>query len=184
MKGQTASLHKRGTTSGEPQPAIAARNRRRRACWTRARWLRRQQRRVVQLRNERWIGPGEPLRRPESVRRQLPGRLLPGGHLPVQADGPGTTNNFTKYLVAAAPTAWKLGSGDTVAWPASTQGGDKNTGVAQIVEQADGAIGYVDLSDASELKLTFASIKNKDGQFVAPTLEGAAAAIEGDRRAG
>jgi len=117
----------------------------------------------------------------QAIAADNPGVSLPDKNITVahRSDGSGTTNNFTKYLVAAAPTAWKLGSGDTVAWPASTQGGDKNTGVAQIVEQADGAIGYVDLSDASELKLTFASIKNKDGQFVAPTLEGAAAAIEG-----
>jgi phosphate transport system substrate-binding protein len=110
-----------------------------------------------------------------------PGASLPNKSITVahRSDGSGTTNNFTKYLVAAAPSTWKLGSGDTVAWPASTQGGEKNTGVAQIIKQADGAIGYVDLSDASELKLTFASIKNKDGQYVAPTLEGAAAAVDG-----
>ncbi len=51
--------------------------------------------------------------------------------------------------------------------------------MAQIVQQADGGIGYVDFSDATESKLTFASIKNKDGQFVAPSLEGASAAAEG-----
>ena len=43
---------------------------------------------------------------------------------------------------------WKLGSGDTVAWPADTQAGEKNTGVAQLIKQTDGAIGYVDFADA------------------------------------
>ncbi|HEX6677399.1 MAG TPA: phosphate ABC transporter substrate-binding protein PstS [Actinomycetes bacterium] len=105
----------------------------------------------------------------------LPDKPITVAH---RSDGSGTTNNFTKYLKAASP-AWKLGSGDTVAWPAGTQGGEKNTGVAQIIQQADGAIGYVDFSDATESKLTFASIKNKDGQFVAPTLDGASAAAEG-----
>jgi phosphate transport system substrate-binding protein len=105
----------------------------------------------------------------------LPDKAITVAH---RSDGSGTTNNFTKYLKAASP-AWKLGSGDTVAWPAGTQGGEKNTGVAQIIQQADGGIGYVDFSDATESKLTFASIKNKDGQFVAPSLEGAAAAAEG-----
>jgi phosphate transport system substrate-binding protein len=110
-----------------------------------------------------------------------PGVSLPSTNITVahRSDGSGTTNNFTKYLVAAAPTTWKLGSGDTVNWPASTQGAEKNTGVAQVIKQTNGAIGYVDLSDATELKLTFASIKNKSGQYVAPTLEGAAAAAEG-----
>ena len=96
-----------------------------------------------------------------------------------RSDGSGTTSNFTKYLVKAAPTSWKLGSGDTVAWPADTQGGDKNTGVAQIIKQSDGAIGYVDFSDAVASKLTFASLKNKDGKFVKPTLAGATAALTG-----
>jgi phosphate transport system substrate-binding protein len=105
----------------------------------------------------------------------LPNKAITVAH---RSDGSGTTNNFTKYLKAASP-AWKLGSGDTVAWPAGTQGGEKNTGVAQIIQQADGGIGYVDFSDATESKLTFASIKNKDGQFVAPSLDGAAAAAEG-----
>jgi phosphate transport system substrate-binding protein len=95
-----------------------------------------------------------------------------------RSDGSGTTNNFTKYLTAASPN-WKLGSGDTVAWAKDTQGGEKNSGVSQLVKQSDGAIGYVDLSDAKASQLVFASIKNKDGQFVAPTLAGAQAALEG-----
>ncbi len=110
-----------------------------------------------------------------------PGASLPNKNITVahRSDGSGTTSNFTKYLAAAAPTTWKLGAGDTVNWPASTQGAEKNTGVAQIVQQTDGGIGYVDYSDATELKLSFASIKNKAGQYVAPTLEGASAAVEG-----
>ena len=96
-----------------------------------------------------------------------------------RADGSGTTSNFTKYLAKAAPTAWKLGSGDTVAWPTSSQAGQKNTGVAQLIKDSDGSIGYVDLSDAEATQLTFASVENKDGKFVAPTLEGAQAALEG-----
>jgi phosphate transport system substrate-binding protein len=95
-----------------------------------------------------------------------------------RSDGSGTTSNFTKYLTAASPQ-WKLGSGDTVAWPSGTQGAEKNTGVAQIIEQTDGAIGYVDYSDAVETKLSLAAIRNKGGKFVAPSLEGATAAVAG-----
>jgi phosphate transport system substrate-binding protein len=107
-----------------------------------------------------------------------PGVTLPNKPIVVahRSDGSGTTSNFTKYLKKASPS-WKLGAGDTVAWPATTQGGDKNTGVAQIVKQSDGAIGYVDFSDALASKMTFAAIKNKDGKFVQPSLEGASAAI-------
>jgi phosphate transport system substrate-binding protein len=95
-----------------------------------------------------------------------------------RSDGSGTTSNFTKYLTAASPE-WKLGSGDTVAWPPGTQGAEKNTGVAQIIKQTDGGIGYVDYSDAVETKLNLAAIKNKDGKFVAPSLEGATSAVQG-----
>ncbi len=109
-----------------------------------------------------------------------PGVTLPDKDIVVahRSDGSGTTSNFTKYLVKASPS-WKLGSGDTVAWPPDTQGGDKNTGVAQIIKQSDGGIGYVDFSDAVAGKLVTASIKNKDGKFIKPTLDGATAALAG-----
>jgi phosphate transport system substrate-binding protein len=106
----------------------------------------------------------------------LPNTPITAAH---RSDGSGTTNNFTKYLAAAAASTWKLGSGDTVAWPATTQGGEKNTGVAQIVKQTSGGIGYIDLSDAKASGLKFAAIKNKDGKFVEPTLEGTTAGLEG-----
>ena len=95
-----------------------------------------------------------------------------------RSDGSGTTSNFTKYLDAASEV-WTLGAGDTVEWPGNTQAGNGNNGVAQIITTTSGAIGYVDLSDATESGLTFASIQNKDGEFVAPTLDGASAALAG-----
>jgi phosphate transport system substrate-binding protein len=95
-----------------------------------------------------------------------------------RADGSGTTTNFTKYLDKAASN-WTLGSGDTVAWPADTQAGQGNGGVAQIVQSTPGAIGYVDLSDAVASDLQIAAVKNKDGQYVEPTLEAASAALDG-----
>ena len=108
------------------------------------------------------------------------GVSLPSGNIAVahRSDGSGTTSNFTKYLDAASDV-WKLGSGDEVAWPPDTQGGQGNPGVAQIVKTTEGAIGYVDLSDATEAGLSFAAIKNKDGNFVAASLDGVKAALEG-----
>ncbi|MEY2454423.1 MAG: phosphate transport system substrate-binding protein [Acidimicrobiaceae bacterium] len=110
-----------------------------------------------------------------------PGVTLPSTKIAVvhRLDGSGTTSNFTKYLKAAAPTVWTLDSGDTVNWPASTQGAEKNSGVASIVKTTDGSIGYVDLADAVNADLKTASIKNKAGKFVAPTLDGASAALAG-----
>ncbi|HEX6872011.1 MAG TPA: phosphate ABC transporter substrate-binding protein PstS [Micromonosporaceae bacterium] len=110
-----------------------------------------------------------------------PGVTLPNKAITVvhRSDGSGTTNNFTKYLVAAAGPAWTLGSGDTVNWAPDTQAGEKNTGVAQLVKQSDGAIGYIDFADATASGLAFAAIKNKDGNYVAASLEGATAALAG-----
>lgn len=96
-----------------------------------------------------------------------------------RSDGSGTTENFSKYLVAAAPGTWTLGSGSTVEWPSGTQAGNGNQGVAQIVKSTPGAVGYVDLSDAKATQLQFARVKNKAGRFVAPTLEAASAALAG-----
>jgi phosphate transport system substrate-binding protein len=106
----------------------------------------------------------------------LPNKPITVAH---RSDGSGTTSNFTRYLNAAAKDVWKLGSGDTVKWPTDTQGGEKNTGVATLIKNGDGTIGYVDLSDAKASGLKFASIKNKEGTFVAPTLDGSKAALAG-----
>jgi phosphate transport system substrate-binding protein len=115
-----------------------------------------------------------------AIKADNPGVKLPSTAITVahRADGSGTTENFTKYLAAAAPSVWTLGSGSTVNWPADTQAGQGNPGVGQIVKSTDGAIGYVDFSDAKALKLKFASVKNKDGKFVAPTVKATTAAIE------
>ena len=51
--------------------------------------------------------------------------------------------------------------------------------MAQIVASTEGAIGYVDLSDAKANKLVFASVMNKAGKYVAPTLDATTAAAKG-----
>ena len=99
-----------------------------------------------------------------------------------RADGSGTTENFSKFLEAAsgpdASGVWTLGAASELEWPADTQAGDGNSGVAQIIKDSPGAIGYVDLSDAAENDLAFASVQNKAGNFVAPTIEATTAAAE------
>lgn len=96
-----------------------------------------------------------------------------------RSDGSGTTANFTAYLDLASDGVWTLGADEVVEWPADSVGGAQNTGVAQIVEQSDGAIGYVDLADAMILGLQMASIRNLDGNFIAPSAKGATAAVAG-----
>jgi phosphate transport system substrate-binding protein len=95
-----------------------------------------------------------------------------------RSDSSGTTQNFTTYLQKAAPGSWTLGAGSTVSWPADTQAGNGNAGVAQIVKSTDGSIGYVDYSDAKALGLKFADVKNAAGKFITPSLEGTSAALE------
>ncbi len=96
-----------------------------------------------------------------------------------RSDGSGTTENFTKYLDKASAGTWKLKAGSTVEWPADTQAGNGNSGVAQIVKSTKGAIGYVDLSDAKATGLKYANIKNQAGKFAAPTAESVSAAGDG-----
>jgi phosphate transport system substrate-binding protein len=115
------------------------------------------------------------------IKADNPDAELPATAITVvhRSDGSGTTNNFTKFLTAAAPDVWKLDSGDEVNWPASTQGAEKNSGVAEVIKQTDGAIGYVDLADAGKAGLTFAAIGNTKGEFVTPSVAGVQAALEG-----
>ena len=114
-----------------------------------------------------------------SIKADNPGVTLPSTAITIvhRSDSSGTTTNFTKFLTDVDSTDWTLGSSDTINWPASTQGGEKNAGVAQLVTQTKGAIGYVDLADATAAKLQFASIKNAAGKYIAPTVAGASAAV-------
>src|SRR5215468_10053033 len=104
-----------------------------------------------------------------------PGVNLPSTSITIarRSDSSGTTQNFSEFLVEAAPGVWKLGSDSTINWPANSRGGNANGGVAQIIKTTAGAIGYVDYADAKASGLTWASVKNKDGQYVAPSTQSA-----------
>ena len=112
------------------------------------------------------------------IKADNPGAKLPSTAITVahRSDGSGTTEQFTKFLKAATPT-WTLDSGSTVNWPADTQAGNGNSGVAQIITGTNGAIGYVDFSDAKASNLKFAKVKNKAGNYEDATLDGASAAL-------
>jgi phosphate transport system substrate-binding protein len=97
----------------------------------------------------------------------------------VRADASGTSSNFTKFLAKAVPDVFTIAAGDQPAWPGGFTKAQGNSGVAQGVKQSEGSIGYVDFSDAIAAQLTFASVENADGEFVAPSIEGATAAVAG-----
>ena len=110
-----------------------------------------------------------------------PGVKLP--NLPItvvhRSDGSGTSFLFTTYLAGKSP-AWaqSVGASDSVQWPAG-MGGKGNDGVAAFVKQTAGAIGYVEYAYATQNKMTYALLQNRDGSFVAPTGAAFAAAAAG-----
>ena len=93
-----------------------------------------------------------------------------------RSDGSGTSFVFTDYL-SAVSADWKakVGASTTVNWPGGI-GGKGNEGVAGEVKQNPFSIGYVELIYAIQNKLGVASIKNKAGKWVEPSLEGVTAA--------
>ncbi len=109
------------------------------------------------------------------------GATLPDKAIQVvhRSDSSGTTNIFTSYL-AEVNQAWAdaVGAGKEVQWPAGV-GGQGNDGVAAVVQQQEGSIGYVELSYAIESNLTMASLKNAAGNFIVPSLESTSAAAAG-----
>ena len=107
-----------------------------------------------------------------------PGVTLPSTPITiaVRSDSSGTTQNFTQFLVDATGDGWTLGTSSTIKWPSTARAGNGNGGVASIIKSTPGAIGYVDYSDAKASGLVFASIKNKAGDYVAPSVAGASAA--------
>jgi phosphate transport system substrate-binding protein len=96
--------------------------------------------------------------------------------LAVRSDSSGTTANFTLFLEDAVPSAWSLGSSSTIKWPSTARAASGNPGVAQVVKSTPGSIGYVDYATAKASGLSVASVKNKDGSFVAPSPASATAA--------
>ena len=107
----------------------------------------------------------------------------PGVNLPNQpvivihrSDGSGTTYIFTDYL-SKVSTDWKnqVGKGTSVKWPVGL-GGKGNEGVAGMIRQMQGSIGYVELIYAVQNHIAYGSVKNAAGQFVKASLESVTAA--------
>src|SRR5439155_11049030 len=96
--------------------------------------------------------------------------------LAVRSDSSGTTQNFTEFLVEATVSAWTLGSSSTIKWPSSARDAAGNPGVSHVVKPTPAAVRYVAYATAKASGLTFASVKNKDGSFVAPSPASATAA--------
>lgn len=109
----------------------------------------------------------------------------PGTKLPkltiatvVRQDGSGTTFAFTQNLDAInADWRNRFGSATSVNWPGNAMRAKGNEGVAGLIENSTGAIGYVGYEFARRLGLNFASLENKEGNYVRPSEQSCAKAL-------
>lgn len=109
---------------------------------------------------------------------KLPGTPIVVAH---RSDGSGTTYVWTDYL-SKVSSDWAKGpgKGTSVKWPVGL-GAKGNEGVAGLVRQMEGAIGYIELIYALQNKITYGTVQNTAGTFVKPSLEtttAAAAAVK------
>jgi len=88
-----------------------------------------------------------------------------------RSDGSGTSYIFTDFLTKVNEDwAKKVGKAGAVNWPTGL-GGKGNAGVEGLVKQTPGGIGYVELAYALQNHMPFASVQNKSGKYIVPTLE-------------
>jgi phosphate transport system substrate-binding protein len=108
------------------------------------------------------------------IARDNSGQKLPDQKIIVvhRSDGSGTSYIWTDYLTKVSKDwANGPGTGSAPSWPVGV-GGKNNDGVAGLVRQLPGAIGYVELIYALQNKVAFGSVKNAAGTFVKATIDG------------
>ncbi len=109
----------------------------------------------------------------KAISEANPGVSLPGTAIIVvhRSDGSGTTYIWTDYLSKVSPD-WKnqVGAKTSVSWPVGI-GAKGNEGVAGMIRQMDGAIGYVELIYALQNHISYGTVKNPSGEFVKASLE-------------
>ena len=95
-----------------------------------------------------------------------------------RSDGSGTTKAFTNSMQAFSPE-WTLGTGKSVKWPGKNAvGGKGNEGVAAVIKNKVGAIGYVNQSYIKG-KVVAAALQNKSGEYLKPSVIAGAKALNG-----
>jgi len=96
-----------------------------------------------------------------------------------RSDGSGTSYVWTDYL-SKVSSVWKAAVGVNSApnWPVGT-GADGNEGVAKLVRDTPGSIGYVEYIYAITNRMTYGSVRNSAGRYASPDLESILAAARG-----
>ncbi|MGN6560199.1 MAG: phosphate ABC transporter substrate-binding protein PstS [Candidatus Nitrosocosmicus sp.] len=114
------------------------------------------------------------------IKQLNPGVNLPSNPITVvhRSDGSGTTFVFTDYLSKVSPE-WssKVGTSKSVQWPTGI-GAPGNEGVAASIGSSKYSIGYVELAYALTTKMNYASLQNKEGNFVLPSINSTMAAVD------
>ena len=113
-----------------------------------------------------------------AIARENPGVKLPATDIAVahRSDGSGTTYIFVDYLSKVSPEFKdKVGMATSVSWPVGV-GGKGNEGVAGLVKQTPGAIGYVELIYALQNSIPYGAVKNTAGTYLKASLESVTAA--------
>jgi phosphate transport system substrate-binding protein len=124
-----------------------------------------------------------------TIAKANPGVKLPGAGIVVvhRSDGSGTSYIWTDYLSKVSPD-WKsrVGTSTSVKWPMGV-GAKGNEGVAGMVRQTEGSIGYIELIYALQNNITYGEVQNSSGNFVDASIDSvkaaaASAKIPGDYR--
>jgi len=109
----------------------------------------------------------------KSIQKLNPKVKLPNLKITVvhRSDGSGTTKIFTDFLSKISKN-WKtkVGKGKAVSWPMGL-GAKGNAGVAGMIKNTKGAIGYIEISYAIVNKMSVAAIKNQSGNYIVPNLK-------------
>jgi phosphate transport system substrate-binding protein len=112
------------------------------------------------------------------ISAQNQGIALPGMAITIvhRSDGSGTTNIFSDYL-SKVSKEWKekVGTGTALNWPVGL-GAKGNPGVAGLVKQTPGSIGYVELIYALQNNMPYGTVQNRKGKFIKPSLSSTSAA--------
>ena len=108
-----------------------------------------------------------------AVKSKLPNKAI---RVAYRAASSGTSENFTDYLRQSVPSVWTKPKNTTIAsgnpagrMPAGSIGGANAQALVSTVKSTQFAIGYADLADASSSNVPFATVKNANGEWVAPT---------------
>lgn len=112
------------------------------------------------------------------IQNANPGAKLPGSNIIVvhRSDGSGTSFCWTDFL-AKINSSWasRVGRGTAVNWPVGL-GGKGNEGVAGLVKQTPNSIGYTELIYATQNKIAYGKLQNKNGKFVEASIASVRAA--------